>query len=54
MDDWVVDPPERAALLTAKLRCQQAAALSKAHAILTFLGVNTETEWYEILEEMVR
>lgn len=49
MDDWVITPPEREALMRAKLSCLQAAAMKKANEILTYLGVNTETDWYSIL-----
>ncbi len=52
MDDWVVHPSERAAILRAKLAVLQCVAMRKAHDILTYLGVNTETDWYSILERL--
>jgi len=48
-DDWIVHPPEYARLHALRLRVLRAHAMGKAQAVLAYLGVNTETDWYAIL-----
>lgn len=52
MDGWIVEPKSAAKLLTLKLKVKQSAAMSKAQEVLTYLGVNTEADWFEILRRM--
>lgn len=52
MDDWIIEPEECATTFRLKLQLMQATAMRKAHDVLTVLGVNTETEWHEILQRM--
>ena len=52
MNDWVCSSKESAELMSSRLAYQQAIARNKAHAILTYLGFNTATDWLEILTRM--
>src|SRR3990167_8479150 len=52
-DGWTFAEPASAAKLhRLRLKVQQDVAMSKAHDVLTYLGVNTETDWYEILTQL--
>lgn len=53
-EDWIVEPPESKRLHLLRLHMMQATALSKAQSVLQVLGVNTETDWHEILTRMVK
>ncbi len=52
--DWVIHPPEAATLHAARLACMRATAMSKAQDVLKVLGVNTETDWFEILTRLAK
>lgn len=52
MTDWVITPKESADLHAARLKYKQAVAMEKAHQILHYLGVNTDTDWLEILSRI--
>ena len=52
MDDWLVHPEDQKHILEKRLAVQQAAAMRKAQEILQYLGVNTETDWYAILQHL--
>lgn len=51
-EGWVIHPPDMAKLHALKLKLMQAVAMSKAQAVLEYLGVNTDTDWYAILTRM--
>ena len=51
---WVVEPPEAAKLHAARLACMRSTAMSKAQDVLKVLGVNTDTDWCEILTRMAK
>ena len=46
---WVVSDESARKLLQAKLDYQKAVAMLKAQEVLKYLGVNTDTDWLEIL-----
>lgn len=52
MDDWIVEPPSAAKLHEARLAVLRGNAMRKAADVLTYLGVNTETDWHEILKRL--
>jgi hypothetical protein len=49
MDDWIVEPESAAKLHKARLGVQRANATARAHRILEYLGVNTSTDWHQIM-----
>jgi hypothetical protein len=51
-DDWIIHPESAARLHSLKLKVLQDNAMRKAQDVLTYLGVNTETDWYEILTRL--
>lgn len=51
-DNWLIDPPEASRLHAARLAVMRSTAMSKAHEVLRVLGVNTETDWFEILTRL--
>lgn len=51
-DGWVIHPPEAAKLHGLKLQLMRATAMRKAQDVLEYLGVNTSTDWYEVLQRM--
>jgi hypothetical protein len=54
-DGWTVVEPESARRLhERRMRLVKAAAMSKAQAVLTFLGVNTDADWFDILQRMAK
>ena len=53
-EGWACSSQESMKLLRARLGYQQAAAMVKAQEVLKYLGVNTDTEWHEILTRMAR
>ena len=50
--DWVIHPPELAELHALRLKVMQGTAMTKAHDILRYLGVNTDTDWFLILTRL--
>lgn len=53
-DDWIIDPPSAAKLHALRLEVLRGNAMSKAHEILRYLGVNVDTDWYEILDRLAK
>lgn|SRR3990167_429528 len=51
-EDWVVEPPSAARLHLLRLQVLQGNAMAKAQAVLTYLGVNTDADWYDILHRL--
>jgi hypothetical protein len=54
LEDWIINPPESSLLFKYKLMLMRASAESKAQTILTYLGVNTQVDWYEILDRLAK
>lgn len=54
VDDWIISPPESARLHAAKLAYMRSHAMRQAQTVLEFLGVNTSTDWHEILTRMAK
>lgn len=50
--ETLVTPASARKLYRTRLAYQQAIALQRAHEVLTFLGVNTATEWMDILMQL--
>lgn len=53
-DDWIIEPPSAARLLTLKLEFLRANAMRRAQEVLQYLGVNTEQDWYDILTKLAQ
>ena len=53
-DDWVCDNPDQQELHHLKLKYMQSNAMCRAQEVLKVLGVNTDTDWYEILTRMAK
>lgn len=53
VSDWIIPDERLAAVHNAKLKYMRSVAMSKAQTVLEYLGVNTETDWHEILTRMV-
>ena len=51
---WISSDPDHQKLVDTRQRHMQAVALSKAHEVLAYLGVNADTDWYEILTRMAK
>ena len=51
-DGWIIHPPEAARTHALKLKVLQGNAMRRAQEVLQYLGVNTETDWYEILTRL--
>lgn len=51
--DWIVTDDHAKKVIKAKQEYMKAVAISKAQSILRFLGVNTDADWYEILDSMI-
>lgn len=51
-DDWVIHPPEAEKLHGLKLAVMRSNAMRKAQDVLAYLGVNTDTDWHEILTRL--
>jgi len=51
-DGWIIHPESAARLHALKLKVLQGNAMRKAQEVLAYLGVNTETDWYEILTRL--
>ena len=52
--DWVVSDPAHQKLVDTRQQYMRAVAMSKAQDILRYLGVNTDTDWYEILTQLAK
>jgi hypothetical protein len=48
-DDWIISDPGIAESHKFKLVLMQSVAIGKAQEVLVYLGVNTSTDWFEIL-----
>jgi hypothetical protein len=53
-NDWIIHPEEAARLHSLKLKVLQGNAMRKAQEVLEYLGVNTQTDWYEILSRLAK
>ena len=51
-DDWVLHGDEQASLYSARQKYLRAASITKAQEVLKVLGVNTDTDWMDILRIM--
>ena len=51
---WECSDPEHQKLADARRKLMQANAMSTAQRVLEYLGVNTSTDWYEILSRMAK
>jgi len=51
-DDWVASPPEAARTHALKLKVLRGVATRRAQDVLEYLGVNTETDWGEVLARL--
>jgi hypothetical protein len=52
-EGWtIIEPASAAKLHHARMAVQAATAMRKAHDVLTFLGVNAETDWLAILNRL--
>lgn len=51
-DDFIVEPESAKRLHESRQRLMRAIAMSKAQEVLKVLGVNTDTDWLEVLTEM--
>jgi len=48
-DDWIIHPAEAAKTHRLKLAVMRSNAMRKAQDVLGYLGVNTDTDWYQLL-----
>ena len=53
-EGYVVWPEENARTFEARQKYMRAVARHKAHEVLSYLGINTDTDWLYILERMGR
>ena len=53
-EGWTCHSGDSAKVLNARLKYHQSVALSKAQDVLRYLGVNTEADWYEILQRIAK
>ena len=53
-EDWVCEDPDRQELLRLRLSYMRSNAMCRAQDVLKVLGVNVDTDWYEILTRMAR
>lgn len=53
-EGWVIHPEDVARVFKSRRKVEQANAMHKAQEVLKFLGVNTDTEWFEILKELAK
>lgn len=51
-EGWIIHPPEAAETHRLKLAVMRSNAMRKAQDVLAFLGVNTDTDWHEILTRL--
>lgn len=54
MADWVCEPASAAKLLRLRLAVQRGNAMAKAHEVLKYLGVNSEPDWFDILDQLAK
>lgn len=50
-DGWIIHPEDTERLFHSRRKLEQCNALAKAQGVLKFLGVNTDTDWYDVLTE---
>ena len=54
-DGWtIVEPASAARLHEKRLKLQQATAMRRAQEVLAYLGVNTEADWFAILNRLAK
>ena len=51
-EGWVLDDRETRELYDARQRYMRSSAMVKAQDVLCYLGVNVDTDWYEILNRI--
>ena len=51
---WICWDPKQQKVMDARRRYMQAHAMSTAQKVLEYLGVNTDTDWLEILTRIAR
>lgn len=52
VDGWVITPESASRLHESKLRFMRANAMTRAQAVLEYLGVNVQADWYAILTKL--
>ena len=50
--DYIILPEENARTFELRQEYMQAIAMGKAHDVLKYLGINTDTDWLYILERI--